>query len=333
MKVLASILAVAALVVIAWVGAGAGLEVVFGVVLPYIAIILFLVGFVIRIVTWAKAPVPFRIPTVAGQGKSLAWIRYSPLDSPATGFQVFLRMVLEILFFRSLFRNTKAELKAGPRLVYGGDKLLWLAAILFHWAFLVIFIRHLRFFTAPVPWLVSALEGMDGFFELAVPTIYVTDLLILAGLGYLLWRRFANPQVRYISLFADYFPLFLLLGIVLSGVTMRHLVKTDIVGIKELGLGLLSFSPPNLAEAGLGGIFYAHLTLVTVLIGYFPFSKLMHLGGVFLSPTRNLANNNRAERHVNPWKQNVKVHEFEHWKEEFAEEIAQAGYKLERDDS
>ena len=47
-----------------------------------------------------------------------------------------------------------------------------------------------------------------------------------------------------------------------------------------------------------------------MLFAYFPFSKLMHMGGVFLSPTRNLANNNRMRRHVNPWNPEVEVHTY-----------------------
>jgi hypothetical protein len=34
---------------------------------------------------------------------------------------------------------------------------------------------------------------------------------------------------------------------------------------------------------------------------------------------------------VNPVNPEVKFHEFEEWEEEFKEEIAEAGYKLERD--
>jgi nitrate reductase gamma subunit len=332
MNALVSLVAVLGLILIAFLGAGAGLEVVFGVVLPYAAILIFLAGFVFRVVKWAKSPVPFRIPTVAGQAKSHDWIRHQPLESPYTKGQVILRMALEILFFRSLFRNTKAELKSGPRLVYSADKALWLFGLIFHWTFLIIFIRHLRFFTEPVPWCVSALQGADGFFDVGLPVIYATSVLILVSLAFLIGRRFLSPQVRYISQAADYFPLFLIAAIAVTGVTMRHLVKTDVVGVKELAMGLLSFNPPALSELGLSGLFYAHLLLVTTLIAYFPMSKLMHLGGVFMSPTRNLANNNRAVRHVNPDPQPVEVHEFEHWKVEFKEEIAEAGYKLEREE-
>jgi nitrate reductase gamma subunit len=112
-------------------------------------------------------------------------------------------------------------------------------------------------------------------------------------------------------------------------VAIRYLWKTDVISIKELGMGLLAFSPS--VPEGISAGFFIHLTLVSVLLAYFPFSKLMHLGGVFLSPTRNLANDNRVVRHVNPWKQEVELHSFAHWKEEFAEELAQTDFELKED--
>jgi nitrate reductase gamma subunit len=54
-----------------------------------------------------------------------------------------------------------------------------------------------------------------------------------------------------------------------------------------------------------------------VLLAYFPFSKLMHLGGVFLSPTRNMLANTREVRHVNPWNYPVKVHTYEAYENDF----------------
>ena len=38
-------------------------------------------------------------------------------------------------------------------------------------------------------------------------------------------------------------PLLLLLGIAITGIWMRHVMKTDIVGIKEVAVGLATFSP------------------------------------------------------------------------------------------
>jgi nitrate reductase gamma subunit len=329
MNAVISLVMVIVLVAIAWIGVAVGLEPLFGMVLPYAALLIFVVGFIAKIVGWAKAPVPFRIPTTSGQQASLPWVKQAKLDNPATGKQTFGRMVLEVLFFRSLFKNTKAEMRSGPRLLYGDTKWLWLFAILFHYAFFIVLIRHLRFFLDPVPGFVVALESLDAFFQVTVPALFLTDILLIAALGYLLLRRFTNAQVRVISRAPDYFPLFLLLGVAISGVIMRYFAKTDVVGMKELATGLVSlrFFVPE----GIGAVAYIHLFLVTVLFAYFPFSKLMHAGGVFMSPTRNLANNNRAVRHVNPWNRPVHPHKFEDWEREFADEIAEAGYKLERD--
>jgi nitrate reductase gamma subunit len=238
-------------------------------------------------------------------------------------------MLLEILFFRSLFRNTKSEVKDGPRIVYGSTKWLWAAGLAFHWTFLVVLIRHSRFFAEPVPRPILVLQELDGFFQVGLPIIYLTDAIILAALTYLLLRRLFIPTVKYISLAADYFPLMLLLGIVISGIYMRYFGKVDIVGIKALAMGLLSFKPT--VPAGIGAAFYVHLFLVCVLLAYFPFSKLMHMGGVFLSPTRNMLNNGREVRHVNPWNYPVKVHTYEEYEDEFRDIMKQCNLPLDRD--
>jgi nitrate reductase gamma subunit len=237
-------------------------------------------------------------------------------------------MALEVGLFRSLFRNTGAELREGPRLVFGERKALWLAALAFHWSLLVILLRHLRLVLAPVPAFVKSLAAVDGFFQVGAPVLYVTDVVILAALGYLLWRRLREPQVRYISLFADYFPLLLLLGVVLSGVLMRYFARIDTVAVKQLALGLATFAPVVPREVG--SLFFVHVVFLSVLAAYFPFSKLMHMGGIFLSPTRNLANTNRMKRHVNAWNAPVPVHTYEEWEDEFRDKIVAAGLPLEK---
>jgi nitrate reductase gamma subunit len=299
-----------------------------GVTVPYAAVATFLVGVSYRVVRWSLSPVPFRIPTTCGQQKSLPWIKAGWLESPSRTAGVVARMALEILFFRSLFRNTRAELRHGPWLTYGESKLLWLGALAFHWSFLIIFVRHLRFFVEPVPRPVLALEKLDSLFQVGAPIVYVTDVIIVAALLYLLQRRLADPQVRYISLLADYFALFLLLGLAVSGIWMRYFTRVDTVAIKQLAVGLVTFSPVVPKEVG--PLFFVHLFLLSTLAAYFPFSKLMHMGGVFLSPTRNLANNNRMKRHVNPWDYPVKVHTYEEWEAEFRDKIVAAGLPLDK---
>jgi len=331
MKVLLPLVVVATLFGIALVGSAVGLDGVLGVAVPYAALAIFLVGMVVRVLQWANVPVPFRIPTTSGQQKSLSWIKHSRLDSPFTRLGVVGRMALEVLFFRSLLKNTRAGMVRSDgdgRLVYGTSLTLWLGALAMHWSMLIILIRHMRFFTEPVPGFVTAVASVDGFVQIGMPTIYITTILFLLGTGYLLYRRLANPQVRYISLVNDYFPLFLLMGIGLSGFWMRHLARTDVVGIKELAAGLVTFSPT--VPDGISPLFFGHLFLVSVLLAYFPFSKLVHAGGVFLSPTRNMANNNRAVRHVNPWDYPVKVHTYEEYEEDYRDKMIAAGVPVEK---
>src|SRR5215831_13745825 len=122
-------------------------------------------------------------------------------------------MALEVLLFRSLFRNTRSRLEQGPRLIYAEDKLLWLGSLAFHWSMLIILLRHLRFFMQPVPGFAVLLDSVDGFFQIGAPALYMTDVDIVAGVVYLLQRRLRDPQLRYITLFTDYFALLLLLGI------------------------------------------------------------------------------------------------------------------------
>jgi nitrate reductase gamma subunit len=324
-----SLTAVILLVLIAMVGAGAArLEVLFGVVFPYLALVVFVVGFIYRVVMWARSPVPFRIPTTCGQQKSLPWIKPSKVENPYTAWGVIVRMALEVLLFRSLFRNTRAEMHNG-RLAIGSAKWLWMAGLAFHISFFTIVLRHLRLFTEPIPFFVQWANRLDGLFDLAVPTLYMTDLLFLVSVGYLFLRRVFIPQLRYISLAQDYFPLFLLLGIGISGVLTRQLFKVDLEAVKELALGLTQFHPT--VPKGIGLSFYVHLFLVSALVAYFPFSKLMHLAGVFLSPTRNLANNNRMKRHINPWNYPVKVHTYEEYEEEFRDKMKAVGLPVEKE--
>ncbi|QGP90709.1 Nitrate reductase gamma subunit [Neomoorella glycerini] len=320
---------VIALIMVVTLGVGvAGLQYLFGVIIPYAAIAIFLAGMAYRVIKWARVPVPFRIPTTAGQQKSLPWIKASTFDNPSSTAGVIGRMALEVLLFRSLLRNTRMELHQGPRLAYHWEKWLWLGGLMFHWSFLLIFLRHLRFFTEPAPAFVPWLESIDGFFRIGLQGLYVTDIVIVIAVTYLFLRRVVIPQVRYISLPADYLPLFLILGIASTGILMRYFFRVDITAVKELTMGLVTFRPR--VPAGIGVLFYIHLFLVCILGAYFPFSKLVHMGGIFLSPTRNLPNDSRARRHINPWNYPVKVHTYEEYEEEFREKMKMAGLPVEK---
>jgi nitrate reductase gamma subunit len=320
--ILFSLIAVTILAVIPWVGVGAlGLDWLFGILIPYAALLTFFLGIILRVVGWARSPVPFRIPTTAGQQKSLPWVKENKLDNPSGTLGVIGRMALEVLVFRSLFRHTRMEFREGPKIGYEWEKWLWIAALAFHYGFLVVILRHLRFFTEPIPSFVHWIESLDGFLEMgiaplagfAVPGLLLSGFVLLAALTFLFLRRLLSPQIIYISLPGDYFP---------------DVLSVEVVQVKALAMGLVSFRPT--VPEGIGTIFYIHLFLVCVLLAYFPFSKLMHMAGIFLSPTRNLANNSRWVRHINPWSYPVKVHTYEEYEDEFREKMIEAGIPVDK---
>jgi nitrate reductase gamma subunit len=334
-----SLIAVIVLFLIAYVGTqqGAGLQIVFGIVVPYLAVALFIVGFARRVIGWSRSAVPFRITTTCGQQSSLPWFKQAKIDNPSTTFGVIVRMFLEVVCFRSLFRNTRMKLMGGTKMTHQLELFLWIGALAFHYAFFAVVVRHLRFFTEPVPFFVTLTEQVDAFMRIEVlydvvqaglPGVFLSGLVLLAATFYLFLRRIFIPQVRYISLANDFFPLFLIMGIALSGIFMRYFTKVDIVAIKELTMGLATFRPT--IPDGISALFFAHVFLVSILLAYFPFSKLMHLGGVFLSPTRNMTANTRQVRHVNPWNYPVKVHTYEEYEDDFREKMVEAGLPVDK---
>jgi len=327
MTAMYSLVFVFLLVLIPLIGVGsAHLEFFFAVCVPTTAIIIFLAGFVYKIFQWTRSPVPFRIPTTGGQQQSLDWIKQNKWDNPSTGAQTFIRMLLEVFTFRSLFRNTKVDLnKETGVLGYSSSKWLWMFAILFHYGFFIVAVRHMRLFTEPVPIIFEWLEFGDGILQLGVPRLYLSDLLLVTGISLLLIRRLWDSRVRYISLFTDYFPLLLILGVALSGIYMRYFAKVDVVAIKAVTMGMVTFSYANLPFEQIGASFYVHVFLVSSLLAYFPFSKLMHLGGVFLSPTRNMPNDTRIKHHENPWNPDIKPHSYEAYEKDFGPAMHEAG--------
>lgn len=283
-------------------------EYVFGVAVPYAAFVIFVIGFIYRVVSWAKSAVPLKIPTTAGQAHSVDVIERTindKIDCPFTRRGVILRMIFEVFLMRSLFRNTRFYY---DRMVNVDTKWLWLFSMAFHYSLLVILIRHIRFFTNPVPDFVKMADVMDGVGKFFSPPVYATGILVLIALAFLWGRRIVLSKERSLSLPSDHFVLFLFAVILISGTLMRYFFRVDVTSVKTLALSLVTFNLPSYDVLhSIHPLFYVHLTFVSILIAYIPFSKLMHFAGIFFSPTRNMPNNNRYRRHVNPWDPNPEV--------------------------
>jgi nitrate reductase gamma subunit len=299
----------------------------------YAAAAVFLCGLSWKVWVWAKTPEPFRIPTTTGQQASLPGIARSRVESPPTALGVFGRLALEALLFRSLFRNT-APAPAPPGVacpppVFLERKALWLGALALHYSLLVIVVRHLRLFVDPVPGAVAALAAIDGFFEIGTPRLFASDVIVIAALAYLLARRLRDPLLRYLSLPADYLALGTLVAVTGSGILLRYIARPDVTAIRGYTLGLAAFAPGPLA--GPSAWLAVHVAAVAFLLAILPFTKMMHAAGIWLSPTRNQANDSRRRRHVNPWNAPVPVHGYAAWQAEFRDKLAAAGLPIDDD--
>jgi nitrate reductase gamma subunit len=304
----------------------------------YASAVLFVGGVTWRVWVWAGTPEPFRIPTTTGQQRSLTGIEASRVESPSTTPGVIGRILLEVFLFRSLFRNTgfgaaSAGQRPFPGLIFPERKALWLAAMALHWSLLVIVLRHLRLFVDPIPRSVAALAAIDGFFEVGSPRWFATDAVVVVALGYLLFRRLRDPLLRYLTLPADYLALAALMAVVGTGILLRYVARVDLVGVRGYALGLTAFAPGRLPAPGV--CLATHLLSVSFLLAVLPFTKMIHAAGVWLSPTRNRANDSRRRRHVNPWNAPVPVHGYEAWQDEFRDKLRMANLPMEeagRDD-
>jgi len=224
----------------------------------YAATLILVVGLGYKIFDFARTPAPLKIPTT---------------PAPTTRTGVALRMAREVVLFESLFKS---------------NLWIWIFGWLFHMALFLVLARHLRYFTEPV-WTWVALVQPFGTYA---------GFAMAAGLAGLWARRFLVPRIKYISTPSDHLMLALLLGIGVSGLALRFLSHTDIVGVKAFFLGLMRFDWQPLPDHP---ALYVHLFLVASLMIVFPFSKLLHAPGVFFSPSRNQADDPRERRHVAAW--------------------------------
>ena len=120
---------------------------------------------------------------------------------------------------------------------------------------------------------------------------------------FLFWRRLGLPRTLYVSNIPDYFALVLLGLIASTGLLVSYWLHVNIVDVKGFILGLMTFHP---VEVPRHPLFLLHLFFVLTLMIYFPFSKLLHAGGVFFSPSRHQPFQVQVpdKRFVNPLERN-----------------------------
>jgi nitrate reductase gamma subunit len=199
-------------------------------------------------------------------------LRIVTTPAPRTRIGVLWRLIGDVLWFPNLFR---------------ADRLLWFAGWSFHLLLWLVLLRHLRYFLYPVPEWVAGIQsaGLYAGYLMPIPLIF------------LLVRRLVFERTLYVSILGDYVALILLLSIGFTGLLTKLFFRADLIDVKALINGLIHFRPLPFDAPW---FFLLHFLFVAILLIYFPFSKLMHGGGVVLSPTRN-QRSTFGKRVINPW--------------------------------
>ena len=212
------------------------------VILPYITVIVLVVGLIWRIRIWWAKPRAKAVLFPAA-GSKLA----------ATG-----RVAGDIILFGKTFSISKS---------------LWVMTGLFHLGLLLVVLGHIRTVTEIGflwSWFNLDAEGID---RVAYAMGMTAGGLILAGAILLLARRF-TPNMRVLSIFQDYFVLGMLLMIILLGFAMRLWMPINVDEIQHYAMGVLTFQP---AVEISNTLFLWHFFVAQMLIMYLPFSKLIHV--------------------------------------------------------
>ncbi len=224
-------------------------------ILPYVTMVVFTFGLLYRLGRWAGARIVHDITL-------------SPF--PQSNTQVLGIFGAELIFFRSLFSS---------------DRALWVGAWLMHMALFAVIGGHLTgiYFLGKQFIYIGTSENLSEQLSALLGT--TMGLIMFAGLLYLFYRRFAVAKVREVSTLSDYLHLVLLLSIVTVGNIMRlweHDLGITYAPVKDYVTHLVMLMPlPMTHEVFTRPFFVLHLLFVQILLMIFPFSKLMHVFGMF----------------------------------------------------
>jgi nitrate reductase gamma subunit len=226
---------------------------VVAVILPYVALVVFVVAMVLRVRKWLNLPSPpmtlFPAPADEGANK--------------------LNAAKEALLFPSLFKS---------------DRLLWVFAWVFHAVLALIFVGHFRVFTNVDSVLMALGMSEDAILAMSSSAGGAAGVVILGALVLLFIRRLALTRVREITGAADYLALLLIGAIIITGNMMRFGAEHfDLSLTREYFAGLATFGNVAGVAALNNNLFVVHMCLAFLLLLCLPFSKLLHFGGIFFT--------------------------------------------------
>ncbi len=222
-------------------------------ILPYITVVIFTFGLLYRLGRWAGSRIVHNITM-------------SPF--PQSNSQVLGIYAAEVIFFRSLFNF---------------DRSLWAGGWLMHIALFSIIGGHVMgiYFLGRQFVHIGMTEQLSEQMSALLGTTF--GIIVFVALLYLLYRRFAIAKVREVTGASDYLHLILLLSIVTIGNIMRLFdVGIPYAPVKDYVTHLVMLQPlPANHEVLTKPFFVLHIFFVQILLMIFPFSKLLHVFGMF----------------------------------------------------
>ncbi|MHB8882538.1 MAG: hypothetical protein ACYC69_13650 [Thermodesulfovibrionales bacterium] len=194
--------------------------------LAYAVYLLFCLRLLWHFWSWTRATRLLKVPSAAKQ---------------RTSFGTRLLMALDVITFRRVF-------------VANG--MLWTGSFAFHLSFLLVLLRHLRYFMEPVPLWVQDLQtcGLISGYILPVSVLWLLSIRVLSS------------KDRYLT-YDNYLILGMVFVVSLSGLLMTTVFRPDLVMIKEFAFGLLVFQPGPLRGEYL---FLFHFLAVLLLVLLLP---------------------------------------------------------------
>jgi nitrate reductase gamma subunit len=226
---------------------------VVGVLLPYVALGVFVGGMAYRFYSWKKLASP-----------PMTLFPAPPNEKANT-----LNTIQEAVLFKSLFN---------------GDRVLWAFAWAFHAVLLLIFIGHFRVFTNVDGLLMKLGMSANSIRAMSSGAGGAAGVAILLATVLLLARHLAVPRVREITGPADYLALLLIAAIIITGDMMRFGAEHFDLALTREYFGTLAFFGNVLGATALqNNVFLLHMCLALLLILCMPFSKILHFGGMFFT--------------------------------------------------
>lgn len=173
--------------------------------------------------------------------RSRDYAKYRDIPSPRTSLAEIVKAGGDIVFFTRLLR---------------GNPLLWFGEWVFHIAFVLVLVRHLRYVLDAAPeWLLDLqFAGLLAGYVLPVALVYIVV------------RKLLVEKMKYFSS-GNFFLLSLLFLISLTGLIMKDFIHPDIVGIKVFISHGLAFRPAPAPESYL---FIVHYVTAFVFLAYLP---------------------------------------------------------------